>query len=105
MLHLGQILHPLPVDRAQHHVTLHHGHQVRTDFLGLSVVGVGRGPVEILDQTFGTLPQRLIRDLSPRRQGQVRGQVLHQPVEIPVLGVAALAVLIDTLLDDLAHVA
>src|SRR5256885_9707625 len=29
----------------------------------------------------------------------------HQPVEVPVLGVTALAVLVDAFLDDLAHVA
>src|SRR5438034_4015170 len=38
VLHLGQVLHPLPVDRAQHHVALDHRHEVGADLLDLAVV-------------------------------------------------------------------
>src|SRR2546428_9091077 len=49
--------------------------------------------------------QRLVRNLRARREGQVRRQVLDQTLEVPVLGMTALAVLVDALRDDLADVA
>src|SRR5882672_10286236 len=45
MLHLRQVLHPLPVDGAQHHVTLDKRHQVGADLLGLPVIRVDRGRI------------------------------------------------------------
>src|SRR5579859_7947965 len=55
LLHLGQVLHPLPVDGAQHHVALDQRHQVRADLLDLAVVGLGRGCVEMIRQALATV--------------------------------------------------
>src|SRR5256886_5610918 len=105
VLHLGQVLHPLPVDRAQHHVPFHHRHQVCAHLFDLAVIRLRGGRKEVLDETLGPVLQRLVRDLRARRQTQVRRQGLYPAVPVPVLGVAALAVLVDALLDDLADVA
>src|ERR1700694_407991 len=55
MLHLRQVLHPLPIDGAKHHVALHQRHEVGTDLLALLVVSV-RGRLEqVLDRGLAAL--------------------------------------------------
>src|SRR5579859_5480600 len=105
LLHLGQILHPLPVDRAQHHVALDVRHQVRADLLDLAVVSLRRGRVQVLRQALSPAAQRILGDLRPSGDRQVRGQVLHEALQVPVLDVPVAAVGLDPLLDDVVDVA
>src|SRR5438132_10599716 len=105
LLHLREVLHPLPVDGLQHHAPLHRGHLLGAHLLDLPVIGLRRGRVEVLDKALRAVVHRFVGDLRARGDRQVRRQVLHQALEVPVLEVAALAVLVDALGDDVAHVA
>src|SRR5919204_952162 len=105
VLHLRQVLHPLPVDRAQHDVALDHRHEVGPNLFYLAVVSLGRRRVEVLDQPIGAFVQRLVGNLAAGRDGKVRGEVLDQAFQVPVLGVPADAMLLDALCHDLADVA
>src|SRR6266571_4488637 len=104
LLHLRQVLHPLPVDGAQHHVALHHRHQVRADLLDLPLVSLFRRRVQVIDQAFLAFAERLVRDFAARRDREIGREVLDQALQVPVLGMAAFAVLVDASLDDLARV-
>ena len=105
VLHLRQVFHPLPIDRAQHHVALDHRHEISPNLLDLSVVSVGGGGVEMLGQAFTASPKCAFRNLRPGLYRQIRGQVLDQALQVPVLDVSIRAVLIDSLVDDVLHVA
>src|SRR5258708_2777421 len=63
VLHLGQVLHPLPVDGLQHHVAFHERHQVGANLFDLLVVRVRRGREEMLDEAVGPAAQRLVGNL------------------------------------------
>ena len=104
MLHVGQVVDPLGVDRLQHHKALDAPHQVGRQLLLLGVVSFHRGPVEELDQSRPSLLQGFGRDHGARRQREVEREVLEQVLEVPVLRMPALAVGLYSLLDQLTDV-
>src|SRR5690242_4068621 len=59
----------------------------------------------MLDETLWALLERLLRDLRAWRNRQVSRKVLDQTFEVPVLRMPALAMLVDALDHDFAHVA
>src|SRR2546425_5714453 len=104
VLHLREVLHPLPVDRPEHQVALDQRHELGADLLDLPVVRLRRRCRQVLDQGPPTLDQHMFRELRARLDRQVGGQVADQAVHVPVLPVPALATRVDALLDDVGHV-
>src|SRR5216683_522738 len=72
VLHLRQVLHPLPVDGPQHHVLLDQRHELDADLLDLLVVGIRGRRVQVVGQSLGAARHHLFRYLRARLDRQVR---------------------------------
>src|SRR5216683_2789729 len=72
VLHLRQVLHPLPVDGPQHHVLLDQRHELDADLLDLLVVGIRGRRVQVVGQSLGAARHHLFRYLRAGLDRQVR---------------------------------
>src|SRR5260370_22539533 len=91
VLHLGQGLHPLPVDRLQHHALLDQWHYLNAKQLDLLVVSVRGSCVQVVGERLAAALHHLFRNLRARRDRQVSREVPNKRIHVPSLGGPALS--------------